>query len=337
MAQQSFERGDWQVLLAGHQLESHDPTEWRRYGVALLQTIEPGPDAGRQQQAALAFVQAKKEGAPPEAVQAAQRQSVLLSLEQAMQLADTGPGAQHVKALADRAGMIASRLVQRTAGKVAVRTIHHLACTRGTVISKCLAAMPHVALISEVNPLNRFGSKFEPTNLLLLLERSYRKLTLEEIKEDFGSRMAQTVKICVNDGMDLVVRDHSHTDFCMGQQPAEITPICDFLTDEYQLISVATVRHPLDSYLGLIAQGRHQQFSPSGLEEYCRRYLAFLDRYQDVPMRRYEGFCINPRAFTESIFALHELDYSPELLNRFGEIKLSGDSGRGSLASPEVV
>ena len=333
MSRETFKRGDWQGVIAGHQLESHDPAEWLRYGVALLQTIEPGPDSGKeQQQVALAFVQAAKEGAPPEAVEAAQRQSVLLSLQEALAAAglEARPGAQHVKALAHSAGRIASRLVQRASGKVAVRTIHHLACTGGTVISKCLAAMPHVALISEVNPLNRFGSKFEPTNPLLLLERSYRKLTLEEIKEDFVSRMAQTVKICVNDGMDLVIRDHSHTDFCMGQQPAEITPICDFLADEYQLISVVTVRHPLDSYLGLIAQDWHKQFSPSSLEEYCRRYLAFLDRYQEVPMRRYEDFCVNPLAFMESVCALLDLDYSPEFLNCFGEIKLSGDSGRGS-------
>jgi hypothetical protein len=88
MSREAFDRGDWQEVIAGHQPESHDPAEWLRYGVALMQTIEPGPDTGnQQQQAALAFVQAAKEGAPPEAVQAAQRQSLLLSLEQAMQLA----------------------------------------------------------------------------------------------------------------------------------------------------------------------------------------------------------------------------------------------------------
>ncbi|MCX5926871.1 MAG: sulfotransferase domain-containing protein [Cyanobium sp. LacPavin_0920_WC12_MAG_63_22] len=87
MSREALERGDWQGVIAGHQLESHDPAEWLRYGVALLQTIEPGPDAGKLQQVALAFVQAAKEGAPPEAVEAVQRQLLLLSLQQAMQLA----------------------------------------------------------------------------------------------------------------------------------------------------------------------------------------------------------------------------------------------------------
>jgi hypothetical protein len=102
------------------------------------------------------------------------------------------------------------------------------------------------------------------------------------------------------------------------------------LADEYQLISIVIVRHPLDSFLSLIAQGWHQQFSPSSLEERCRRYLAFLDRYEEAPMRRYIDFCVNLLAFIESVCALLGLDCSPEFLNRFGEIKLSGDSGRSS-------
>ncbi len=87
MTQAAFEQHDWQAVIAAHPLESHDPAEWLRYGVALLQTLEPGPEQGRQQQqAALAFVLAQKEGATAEVVAAAQRRSVLLSLEQALNL-----------------------------------------------------------------------------------------------------------------------------------------------------------------------------------------------------------------------------------------------------------
>jgi hypothetical protein len=89
MSQQLFDQGDWQAVIAAHPLESHDPQEWLRYGVALLQTIEPGPDVGKQQQQmALAFVQAQKDGATAEQVAAMQRQSVLLSLREALTLTD---------------------------------------------------------------------------------------------------------------------------------------------------------------------------------------------------------------------------------------------------------
>ena len=89
MTQQAFERGDWLAVIDAHPLESHDPGEWLRYGVALLQTLTPGAEAGKQQQqAALAFVQAQKEGANAEEVVAAQRQAVLLSLREALKLAE---------------------------------------------------------------------------------------------------------------------------------------------------------------------------------------------------------------------------------------------------------
>ena len=88
MSREAFERGDWQTVIEAHTLESHDPQEWLRYGVALLQTMRPGPEEGKQQQqAALAFVQAQREGATAEQVAAAHRQAVLLSLEAALALA----------------------------------------------------------------------------------------------------------------------------------------------------------------------------------------------------------------------------------------------------------
>lgn len=87
MTQDAFERGDWQAVIDAHRLESHDAAEWLSYGSALLHTIEPGPEAGKQQQqAAQAFVQAQREGASAGAVAAAQQQAVLANLRQALEL-----------------------------------------------------------------------------------------------------------------------------------------------------------------------------------------------------------------------------------------------------------
>lgn len=78
----------WEALVQPQSVQGHDPATWLEYGVALLQTIEPGDEAGRQQQqAALAFMQAIKEGASDIEVKCAQRDSVLRSLRQALELA----------------------------------------------------------------------------------------------------------------------------------------------------------------------------------------------------------------------------------------------------------
>jgi len=88
MTQQAFERGDWQAVIDAHPLESHDPAEWLRYGVALLQTLTPGAEAGKQQQqAALAFLQAHKQGASADLVAKAQSQAASINLAQALLLA----------------------------------------------------------------------------------------------------------------------------------------------------------------------------------------------------------------------------------------------------------
>ena len=87
MTQETFARGDCQAVLHAHPLESYDPGERLRYGSALLNAIQQGPKAGRQQQqAALAFVQGQKEGVSVGAVAAAQGQVVMVNLRQALEL-----------------------------------------------------------------------------------------------------------------------------------------------------------------------------------------------------------------------------------------------------------
>lgn len=54
--------------------------------------------------------------------------------------------------------------------KEQIRTIHHFACTGGTLIAKCLASMPNTQFISEIEPHSNMTSKakFTPTNFIEL-------------------------------------------------------------------------------------------------------------------------------------------------------------------------
>lgn len=91
MIREADGQDDWQGVINAHQLESHDSRAWLLYGVALLQTLQPGEEAGRQQQqAALAFIQALKEGAKPEDVAAAQHRSAMLALRESLSAAGIG-------------------------------------------------------------------------------------------------------------------------------------------------------------------------------------------------------------------------------------------------------
>lgn len=214
--------------------------------------------------------------------------------------------------------------------KPTMRILHHFACTGGTVISKCLASMNRVALISEVNPLNRFGSKFEPTNPLLLLERGYRDLTENEIKSSFIDQIKYVCQICSGDNVDLIIRDHSHSDFCRGPSAGTTKAVYDYLKDFYSINHVLTVRHPLDSFLSLVSKGWHEHFSPSTLEEYSQRYTSFLDAYDNCVIMRYEDFCISPQEFMRQICVYLDVEFDSGFKDKFGGASLSGDSGRTS-------
>ena len=220
--------------------------------------------------------------------------------------------------------------------KPVIRTIHHLACTGGTLLAKCLASMHSVALISEINPLNRCGSKFEPTNPLLLLERSHRELSTEERIDIFKIQIKQAFEICQKDDVDLILRDHSHTDFHFGKEVSMMCPLRDCLSIDYDLISVVTVRNPLDSYLALVSNGWEKQFYPNDLNEYSKRYLAFLEKYNELEIIRYEDFCANPLAIMKKLCEILHLEFNKDFSRSFGNKNLSGDSGRTGLEAIEV-
>ena len=106
-----------------------------------------------------------------------------------------------------------------------VRTIHHFACTGGTLISKCLASMPNVQLLSEVDPLSDIQSKslrgFHPTDLIQLLRSSSRGCSSSLEIEVFKAGMGSIYRDCQQRGFRLVLRDHAHSKYCMGNEVRE--------------------------------------------------------------------------------------------------------------------
>jgi hypothetical protein len=210
-----------------------------------------------------------------------------------------------------------------------LRSVHHLACSGGTLISKVIASLPGVALISEVNPTNRNSAGFHPTDPLLLLEQSWRPLLEGEIREAIQADIAQAVRICAAADVDLVLRDHSHSDVCRGQAPSEHPWLTSWLGGDYLLRPLVTLRHPLDCWLGLVHAGWQQQFQPATLREYIARCHAFLQATEGWPRLHYEDFCADPAAGLKAMCEALLLPFDRIALERFGACHLSGDSGRG--------
>lgn len=213
-----------------------------------------------------------------------------------------------------------------------IRTIHHLACTGGTLISKCIAAMPNVQFISEVDPFSRLSNnsnipQFAPTDVIQLMRQSTRGSDDDLIVKLFQNDIEVIYSELVNRGQRLVLRDHSHSHFCVGENIVDRPLFRDIIHSKFPVISVVTVRDPIDSYLSLKAN-RWVHFSPACFDEYCNRYIEFIRFYADVPVIKYEDFVENPFEVMKRICCVLDISYNSDFINLFDVINLTGDSGR---------
>lgn len=218
-----------------------------------------------------------------------------------------------------------------------LRSIHHFACSGGTLIAKCISALPTVVLLSEIDPLSRMRvaattpeAMFAPTDLLLPLLRNLRQIDDAVVVEMFQAAVATGHAALSLRGQRLVLRDHAHSQFCMAVDPDQRPTLQDILTRTAPTLSVVTVRHPLDSFASLRALN-WRTFEPFDLQDYSQRYLRFLDRHASLPVLRYEDFVANPQDGLQRLCGWLDLPYDPLALDLIAVIRLSGDSGRSDV------
>lgn len=226
------------------------------------------------------------------------------------------------------------RLIARLPGELdPIRTIHHFACTGGTLISKCLACMPNTQLLSEVEPFSQMQTEsfkgFNPTDLIQQLRHGSRGTDTRLEAELFLAGLRVLYLDCQRKGLRLVLRDHSHSRYCVGAAVADTPPLRELVGSIVSVRAIITVRHPFDSYLSVQDLG-WLHFEPATLDEYCHRYLRFLDENEGVPLFKYEDFVESPAATLSEMCKSLSLPFVEGFEQLFSVHRLSGDSGRSS-------
>jgi len=226
---------------------------------------------------------------------------------------------------------------QQAVQREAVRTVHHFACTGGTLISKCIAAMPNTHVLSEVDPLSTLQKqqslkpRFAPTDMVTLMLQSTRGAAPELVVELFLNNLEIIYSDSIRVGQRLILRDHAHSHFCVGNEIPERLSFRAVIASRFPTLSVVTVRHPLDSFLSLKSL-KWIHFSPPTFDEYCKRYISFLKTYKDIPIIQYENFVNTPHDIMNNICTILELPFSEQFIDLFSVFKLTGDSGRSGNA-----
>ena len=213
-----------------------------------------------------------------------------------------------------------------------IRTIHHMACTGGTLISKCLAAMPNAQLLSEIDPLSEMPIKgerpqFAPTDMVIQARQSTRGVRPEMLVEFFLTNLDVLYRDAERGGLRLVLRDHAHSQFCTRQDAAARPTLREMLRERHEVLSVVTVRDPLESYIALRGH-KWVHFEPATLEEYCARYLVFLQRHEGIAIFKYEDFVVDPQRTMRRMCDVLQMPYQDQFELLFDVFKLTGDSGR---------
>jgi hypothetical protein len=241
------------------------------------------------------------------------------------------PPAEPLPSLLEQCRSLTERL---PADPEPVRTVHHFACTGGTLIAKCLACMPNTQLLSEVEPLSRLKNKlyqtrFYPTDLIESVRASSRGSDTAVEADLFLAGLHVVYRDCQRKGLRLILRDHTHSRYCVGTDVSKTPDLRSLVGGAYPVRAIVTVRHPLDSFLSLQKMG-WLHFEPPSLDEYCTRYLRFLDDYEGVPLFKYEDFVERPEAEMRAMCEALQLPFAEGFEDLFSVHRLSGDSGRVS-------
>ena len=216
-----------------------------------------------------------------------------------------------------------------------IRTIHHLSCTGGTLFAKCIASMPNVLVLNEVNlhseltPAHRGRPGFTPTDMVSLLKQGDRRVSSDIITRLFLSDLELLREEQWRIGRHIVLRDHSHSHFLTGPEISKAPLLQELVASKFPTLSIVTVRDPIDSYTSMEKQDWLKHFSPSTFEAYCERYLAFLDAHESANIFKYEDFLENPKQIMPAIAQALRLKYFEGFEEVFSNFRFSGDSGRG--------
>jgi hypothetical protein len=220
---------------------------------------------------------------------------------------------------------------QYNESKPVIRIIHHFACSGGTLISKCLSAMPNVFLLSEVHPhsdLQRNTDKpqYSPSDVARLTMYAGIPEQKELAKIIFLDSINKVYRHIQDLGGTLVLREHSHSDYCVGEEFSHNT-VAELLSKHFSVNSVVTLRNPVDSYLALLANG-WAHFKPSSFNEYCRRVIAFLKPFSQDQVVSYESFVQRPEQTLERMCSILEVQFDSNFEDIYDIFSVTGDSGR---------
>ena len=219
--------------------------------------------------------------------------------------------------------------------KPTIRLIHNLARSGSTLICKCLGCMERIDLLSEIhpaacrlfNPLQQAHEWFG-----LLNEDDIAVLNGDGPRPTFVNAIAVAELRARERGEYLVVRDWAHLDFTgvpFLERPTGALQTADALREDFSLLQLFTVRHPIDQWLSLSRLDIMRQEGGNRtltLEGFLSGYRQFAELAVAGEWVRYEDFTADPIDTMQRICTVLQLPYDPSFIDKWHQYQtITGD------------
>ena len=224
---------------------------------------------------------------------------------------------------------------QRTVspGGAQIRLLHHLARSGGTLISRCLASMRGVALLSEIHPAGAavHYPLYDPLDQARRWYALFDEAEATKLGRTRPERFAAVIGLieerCRAQGLALVIREWSHLDFVgvpYRRETGGTLETVAALAPHFALRRFATVRHPVAQWLSL---KRLQGTTELTLERYLAGCHAFAREAVATGFVRYEDFTRAPGEALAEISRALDLPYDPGFIDRWSSYRhMTGDT-----------
>ena len=215
--------------------------------------------------------------------------------------------------------------------KPKINVIHNLARSGGTLISKCLASMNSIVLLSEIHPTAQHAVSF---NALRQAQQWYGiGLDQNWQKVSFIDAIHIIHQHCQKHNLHLVIRDWSHVDYLglpVTKQPKNIAELTRKLEADFDICSIQVIRHPLDTWLSTRRLNLIKQ-SDIDEEKFLTAFQTYLLETKANYRLIFEKFLENPDFELKTICEVMEIPYDPNYKHLwYSYTKITGDMSNSS-------
>ena len=203
-----------------------------------------------------------------------------------------------------------------------IRLLHQLARSGGTLVNRLLLAQG-VAVLSEVHPLG--WATLDP---LAQARDWFALIGDDDLQGRDALPYAEAIALIAGRAgrrrHPLLIRDWSHLDFMpigMGLKPAQRSVQAEMLADRFDLLRVATIRHPLDQWLSLAAMLAAEGRPPrqADLEAWLDGMAGFAAMAAETGFVRYEEITADPAGGIEALCRKLDLSFDAARLEGWRE------------------